>query len=69
MQKTGLGLPLLTFINVTLSCICVTKLHQFMHTFTAAVSVLGPLAPDTTTTTTAAFPANISAPPPLKKTR
>jgi len=40
-----------------------------MHTFTAAVSVLGPLAPDTTTTTTAAFPANISAPPPLKKTR
>ncbi len=41
-----------------------------MVTFTAAVSVLGPLAPDTTTTTTtAAFPANISAPPPLKKTR
>ena len=39
-----------------------------MHTFTAAVSVLGPLAPDTTTTT-AAFPANISAPLPLKKTR
>jgi hypothetical protein len=66
MQKNGMGLPVLPIFELTPWHFVVTKLHQFAPALSAAVCVLGPLAPSTGAV---AFPANISAPLPRQKKR